>query len=377
VDVGQNPKKHKQREESVILRKYLTLCAFAFAISLFSFFSAAGTATAEDPYFKGKTITLLVGYDSGQTDLTARTFARHLETAIEGNPTVIVKNMAGGGTMKAQNFLYEIAEPDGLTIGFNPFLVMAQLTEAPGLRFKYQDATFVAGILTAPFMSVARADVAPGGVPDTKAGPLRYTGRHPMNIIDITATTALDVLGVDYLYVGGHRGDSAIAKSLEQSETQITGSTLSAWKNFQSRMVDNGDLSKLYYHRRKGPDGKYVDDPNYKGWKNFHDVYREVHNKEPSGELWEAYDFATEMLSTATWVVAGPPKMNSKAAAALRDGFAKVTADAAFQAEAAKAVGNELSYVGQDQSSKALERLKTVDAKTAEFWKQRAKKLAQ
>ncbi|MDH3738509.1 MAG: hypothetical protein OER92_04890, partial [Alphaproteobacteria bacterium] len=297
---------------------------------------------------------------------------------IEGNPTVIVKNMAGGGTMKAQNFLFEKSEPDGLTIGFNPFLVMAQLTEAPGLRFKYQDTTFVAGILTAPFMSVARTDVVSGGLSENaKKSPLRYTGRHPMNIIDITATTALDVLGVDYLYVGGHRGDSAIAKSLEQSETQITGSTLSAWKNFQSRMVDNGDLSKLYYHRRKGPDGNYVDDPNYAGWKNFHDVYREVHKKEPSGKLWEAYDFATEMLSTATWVVAGPPNMNPQAAAALRDGFAKVTADAAFQEEAAKVVGNELSYVGEDQSSKALERLKAVDPETAEFWKERAKKLVQ
>jgi hypothetical protein len=335
----------------------------------------AGTATAQEPYFKGKTVTILVGYDSGQTDLAARTFARHLESSIEGNPTVIVKNMAGAGTMKAQNFLHEIADPDGLTIGFNPFLVMAQLTEAPGLRLKYQDATFVAGILTAPFMSVIRADEVSGGIANTKK--LNYTGRHPMNIIDITATTALDVLGVEYTYVGGHRGDSAIAKSLEQGETQITGSTLSAWKNFQQRMVENGDLSQLYYHRRKGPDGKYADDANYKGWKTFEQVYQETHGKAPSGQLWEAYDFATEMLSTATWIVAGPPKMNSDAAAALRAGFAKTTSDAAFQADMTKVVGNEVTYVGQDQAKGALGRLDNVDPAMAEFWKARAKKLTQ
>jgi tripartite-type tricarboxylate transporter receptor subunit TctC len=356
------------------LRKWLALATGAIALGF------TGTASvAQDAFYEGKTITILVGYDSGQTDLTARVFARHLEKAVAGNPTVIVKNMAGAGTMKAQNYLYEIADPDGLTIGFNPFLVIAQLTEAPGLRFKYQDATFVAGILTAPFMSVARTDVVAGGLKSpadiTKASGLKYTGRAPANIIDITATTALDVLGVEYTYVSGHRGDAAIAKSLEQGETNITGSTLSAWKNFQQRMVDDGSLSKLYYHRRKGPDGNYADDANYAGWKTFQDVYREAHGKAPSGKLWDAYDFATDMLSTATWIVAGPPKMNEKAAAALRDGFAKVAASAEFQAEASKVVGNELTYVSDAQASKALARLNTVDAAMVKFWKDRAENL--
>ena len=339
------------------------------------------TARAQDPYFAGKTITLLVGYDSGQTDLTARVFAQHLENAIEGNPTVIVKNMPGAGTMKAQNFISEIAEPDGLTIGFNPFLVMAQLTGAEGLRFKYEDATFIAGILTAPFMTVARADVVPDGLssPDgiANASELRYTGRHPMNIIDITATTALDALGVDYIYVSGHRGDGPIAKSLEQNETNITGSTLSAWKNFQNRLAEEGTLVKLYYHRRKGPDGNLVDDPNYADWPTFEDVYTEVRGEAPSGELADAYAFATDMLSTATWIVAGPPGMDEDAAAALREGFARVVSDPDFQAEAAKVVGNELTYVGAEQAQGALDQLRDVDPSVAAFWKERAEKLVQ
>ena len=353
------------------LKQFFTpIIAGALAFGL-----AADSATAQEPYLKDKTITILVGYDSGQTDLAARTFARHLEGAIAGNPTVIVKNMAGSGTMKAQNYLNEISDPDGLTIGFNPFLVIAQLTKALGLRFKYQDTTFIAGILTAPFMSVVRADAMPGGI--AKAEKLKYTGRHPMNIIDITATAALDGLGVEYTYVGGHRGDSVIAKSLGQGETQITGSTLSAWKNFQQRMVENGDLSKLYYHRRKGPDGNYADDVNYKDWKTFEEVYEEVHGRAPSGELWEAYDFATEMLSTATWIVAGPPNMNAKAAAELREGFARATADAAFQAEIRKVVGNEVDYVSFEQARGALDRFGNVDPEMASFWKKRAEKLTQ
>jgi tripartite-type tricarboxylate transporter receptor subunit TctC len=242
------------------------LCALATGA-----FTVVGPATAADPYYQGKTITMLVGYDSGQTDLTARVFATYLEKALHGNPTVIVKNMPGAGTMKAQNFISEIAKPDGLTIGFNPFLVMAQLTGAEGLRFKYQDMTFVAGILTAPFMAVVRADTVEGGLKSpadiTKATGLKYTGRAPMNIIDITATTALDALGVDYVYVSDHRGDAAIAKSLEQGETNITGSTYSAWQNFQNRMAEDGTLVKLFYNRlpdlrvNKAERGRLLCDP--------------------------------------------------------------------------------------------------------------------
>lgn len=344
-------------------------------------FALVQPASAADPYYKGKTITMLVGYDSGQTDLTARVFATFLEKTVPGNPTVIVKNMPGAGTMKAQNYINEIAKPDGLTIGFNPFLVMAQLTNAEGLRFKYQDMTFIAGILTAPFMAVARADVVEGGLKSaadiTKATGLKYTGRAPMNIIDITATSALDALGVHYVYVSGHRGDAAIAKSLEQGETNITGSTYSAWQNFQNRMAEDGTLVKLFYNRRKGPDGNLVDDPNYSDWPTFEEVYKQVKGEAPSGKLWDAYNFANDMLSTATWIVDGPPNMDESATAALREAFKQIVADPGFQAEATKVVGNQLSYVSFEQAKGALDQLRSVDPAVAAFWKERADKLIQ
>lgn len=343
--------------------------------------AALHSASAADPFYEGKTITVLVGYDSGQTDLTARVFASFLERAVPGNPTVIVKNMPGGGTMKAQNFVAEIAKPDGLTISFNPFLVMAQLTDAEGLRFKYQDMTFIAGILTAPFMAVARADTVEGGLDSpadiTKATGLKYTGRHPMNIIDITATSALDALGVDYVYVSGHRGDAAIAKSLEQDETNITGSTYSAWQNFHNRIAEDGTLVKLFYNQRIGPNGQPEDDANYADWPTFLEVYEQVKGEAPSGELWDAYAFANDMLSTATWIVAGPPNMDETAAAILRQGFKNAVADPAFQAEAIRVVGNELTYVSFEQAEGTLDQLSHIDPAVAAFWKERAEKLVE
>jgi len=46
-----------------------------------------------------------------------RTLARHLGKHLPGNPTVIPQNMAGAGSLRAANFLYNAAPKDGFTIG--------------------------------------------------------------------------------------------------------------------------------------------------------------------------------------------------------------------------------------------------------------------
>ena len=57
-----------------------------------------------DSYYKGRTITILVGSGpGGTTDITARVIAQHLSEHIPGSPTVIVQNMPGGGSVTWTN----------------------------------------------------------------------------------------------------------------------------------------------------------------------------------------------------------------------------------------------------------------------------------
>src|SRR6266446_3373125 len=75
-------------------------------------------ADAVADFYKGRTITLIVGYGPGGCyDLFARLMARHLGRHIPGNPTVVVQNMPGAGSLRATNFLYAVAPRDGTTIG--------------------------------------------------------------------------------------------------------------------------------------------------------------------------------------------------------------------------------------------------------------------
>src|SRR6184192_1237108 len=68
--------------------------------------------------FAGKTVTIVVGYKpGGGYDATARLLARRLPDHLPGKPTVIVQNMPGGNSIIAANHMYNVAKPDGLTIG--------------------------------------------------------------------------------------------------------------------------------------------------------------------------------------------------------------------------------------------------------------------
>jgi tripartite-type tricarboxylate transporter receptor subunit TctC len=78
----------------------------------------ATAALAQDPFYKGKTVTIVQGRDPGGTgDLRVRALVPFLQKYIPGSPTIIMEFMPGGGSRKAANHVYRGVKPDGLTLG--------------------------------------------------------------------------------------------------------------------------------------------------------------------------------------------------------------------------------------------------------------------
>ena len=69
-------------------------------------------------FYKGKVVELLVGYSAGGSyDVYARMVARHMGKHIPGNPTVVVKNVDGAGSLRLTNSLYNALPKDGTVFG--------------------------------------------------------------------------------------------------------------------------------------------------------------------------------------------------------------------------------------------------------------------
>src|SRR5436309_14829310 len=81
-------------------------------------FLITASADAQTPFYQGKTITIIVGYQAGDGyDIWARLLAAHMGKHIPGNPGVMAQNMPGAGCMMAANHLYNVAKADGFTSG--------------------------------------------------------------------------------------------------------------------------------------------------------------------------------------------------------------------------------------------------------------------
>ena len=93
-------------------------------------------AGAQESY-KDKTIRFIVGYSAGGSfDLYTRVIARHFSKHVPGNPTTLVENMTGASGIIAANHLYNIAKPDGLTIGaWAAPLVLQQIMGNEAVKF--------------------------------------------------------------------------------------------------------------------------------------------------------------------------------------------------------------------------------------------------
>jgi tripartite-type tricarboxylate transporter receptor subunit TctC len=116
---------------------------------------------AAAPYYEGKNINIVVGFDpGGGYDRFSRILARHLPRFIPGKPTVLVQNVPGGGSMTAANQIYNLTKPDGLTIGaVNRGLVFAQLMKAEGVRFDMTKFSWVGSPAVETAIFATRADL--------------------------------------------------------------------------------------------------------------------------------------------------------------------------------------------------------------------------
>ena len=122
------------------MRRWLERAIFA-AISL----CIAFPSIAQDKFFEGKTIRIIVGFPPGSGfDAYSRAIARHMGKHIPGKPTVSVENMAGAGSLIAANHVYNRATPDGLTIGnWIGGLIIQQYVNDKGVSFDAQKFEWV------------------------------------------------------------------------------------------------------------------------------------------------------------------------------------------------------------------------------------------
>ena len=105
-------------------------------------------AIAQSDFYQGKTIRIIVGFSpGGGYDALARMLSRHMPKFIPGQPSILVENMTGAGSLLAANHIAKVAKPDGLTLGhFNGGFAFSQAMGQPGVEYDTRKLVFVGAV---------------------------------------------------------------------------------------------------------------------------------------------------------------------------------------------------------------------------------------
>ncbi|HEX2227679.1 MAG TPA: hypothetical protein VHM64_11095 [Candidatus Binatia bacterium] len=307
---------------------------------------------AQEAVYKGKALRFVVNYPAGgATDVVARLIARFLPRHIPGNPTIVVQNMPGAGGNVGANYLYEVANPDGLTIGVFSGGYLPQILGASGVRFDLNHMPIIAGVGETSVVYI-RADTGVKGPAEIlkPLKPLIIGGLSRESNKDLALRMALELLGVPYRYVTGYPGESDLRLAIQRGEINYTSEGLTGYTMGGAQLAREGTVVPIYQDGLAGSDGDIVRDPRT-DLPTFREFFKTVRGTEPSGPFAEAFKISGAVRSMGRFVVA-PPKTPATSLEILRKGFRDTFENPEFKAESERALRFQLVSFGGDDAEK-------------------------
>jgi tripartite-type tricarboxylate transporter receptor subunit TctC len=333
----------------------------------------AGTASqAQEPFYKGKRLTLLVNFDAGSaTDIDARVFARHFIKHVDGAPQLVIQNMAGGGGANGTQYLGEVAPRDGTTVGF--LTATAWNFAAEPERFRIDFTTYEhVGYTGGTAVYYMRKDVPPGiNQPNdiVKAKGLVSGGVNARTGRDISIRLTLDILGVPFRHVTGYGSGERARLALQRQEIHLYADTTPGYRGaVEGTLVKDGTVIPLWYDphwdgktfsKSKQVDGLPI--------KAYHEVYQDIFGKMPSGRLWDTYLALITLNGTMQRILSLPPGAPQGAVDALRAALERLNNDKDYHVEATKTLGFIPEYYAGADSNALIRNALTVPPEIRKF----------
>jgi tripartite-type tricarboxylate transporter receptor subunit TctC len=181
-------------------------------------------ATAQAPYFQGKTIRIIVGYPAGSAhDLWGRLIATQLNKHIPGSPATVVQNMPGAGSMTATNYVYNVAKPDGQTIVVNnAALYFEQLLKKKEVQYDWSKFTWVGSMTPTSVLLYMWAAAPYKTIHDVRTAtvPPKCGATGTGNTSYYLPKLLEQAIGAKFQLVSGYEGGASIELAVERGEVQ-------------------------------------------------------------------------------------------------------------------------------------------------------------
>ena len=333
---------------------------------LFSFLLALAFGSnidAQTPFYEGKTVRILVGFSPGGAyDVWARLMAQYWSKYIPGNPTFVVQNMTGGGSMIAANHVYNVAKPDGLTLGFvTPGIYIEQLAGRKEVQHDWLKFSHVGSPESTARIFYIRADTGYQAIEDLRkaAEPPKCGATGVGTATYYWPKLLADAFGFKLNVVPGYPGAADVNLAIEKGEMHCWGGTVQNYFGTEpSRTWAKAGFVRVLTQGGRKRDPRLSDVPTI--WELM-DTHKTVEATRGLAKLLLAPDDLGRSLF-------GPPGIPTDRVKVLREGFMRMMNDPDVIAEARKK-GFEPSPISGDnieglikelvQPPEVIQRMKT------------------
>jgi tripartite-type tricarboxylate transporter receptor subunit TctC len=305
---------------------------------------------AQTPFYQGKTITIIAAAKAGDVyDLYPRLVAEFMPKYIPGNPNIIIQNVAGAAGLIGTNQVYNLAKPDGLTLGaIYPALYFEQLAKRPEVKFDWTKFTWIGSTVSSNSLMYMRADTPYKTIEDVRTA----TTPPKCGATGVTSTAFYmpklleDALGTKFDVVSGYVAGSDIDLAVERGEVQCRAFTINAYFAREPFITwrKKGFVRVLYQTGSKR-------DPRLKDVPLFNELMDKYKTPESVRRLAKVILAADEFGRP----IVLPPGVPADRVKTIRDAFNKAINDPALLAEAEKrrldidpATGEELESLAKE-----------------------------
>lgn len=207
--------------------------------------------------FQGETVSIQIGYGpGGGYDTYGRALARHYGRFIPGNPNVVPKNMPGAGSLRAANYVYNLAATDPVDIALfsastavEPMMGNDQakfdVTKFGWIGSMNQDISFC-GVWLAPGLPTTFAEMRKGGGKELifgSAGPAAISHQHPLIL--------KNVLGANLRVISGYQGQKQVNLAMQRGE--VHGACGLFASSIKAQWLPNVKAGQLKLFLQMGP----------------------------------------------------------------------------------------------------------------------------
>ena len=222
------------------------LARHATAFALFLGIAPAFAQTPEQ-FYKGKVIDLVIGYPTGgANDVFARSLTRHMGKYIPGNPTIVARNMPGGGSLLAANHIYAVAPKDGTVIGIvSPTIPLDEKLGNPAARYEAKKLAWIGRIGPAVNPLMVWSTQPFNSWQDAKTQEITLSATGAGSTVSVYPTVLNNVLKLKFKMVMGYKGSGDSMLAMERGEVAGHCTALEAVKTQHPDWIPGGKVKVL------------------------------------------------------------------------------------------------------------------------------------